>query len=58
MNFRDIRELSGLTQKEFSDKYRIPKRTLENWEQGSRQPPEYILYLLERVVNADNKSSK
>ena len=25
----------------FSDKYKIPKRTIENWEGGKRNPPEY-----------------
>lgn len=52
-----IRELTGLTQADFSKKYNIPKRTLEAWEATSdtarRTAPEYVIELLERVVRED-----
>lgn len=32
MNIKEIRLISGLSQQAFSDKYKIPKRTIENWE--------------------------
>ena len=42
--------MSGLSQQAFSEKYSIPKRSIENWETGKRVPPIYLLLLLERVV--------
>lgn len=48
-----LRSLSGLSQKAFSDKYGIPKRTIEDWESGKRTPPEYVVKLLKRVVKED-----
>ena len=48
-----IRKKSGLSQAKFCEKYEIPKRTLENWEQGSRECPEYLVKLLDRVVGED-----
>lgn len=55
--FKIIRQMSGLTQDAFSRKYGIPKRSIENWEATSdaayREPPEYLLKLLERVVKED-----
>lgn len=55
--FTIIRKMSGLTQDAFSKKYGIPKRSIENWEAASdtayREPPEYFLKLLERVVKED-----
>lgn len=48
-----IRKRSGLSQAKFCEKYGIPKRTLENWEQGSRECPDYVLVLLDRVVRED-----
>lgn len=48
-----IRKRSGLSQAKFCEKYEIPKRTLENWEQGSRECPEYLVKLLDRVVEED-----
>ena len=54
-----IRKMSGLSQDAFSKKYSIPKRSIENWEAASdtayREPPEYLLQLLERVVKEDYK---
>lgn len=58
MKIKKIRELSGLNQSEFSRKYNIPLRTIQDWEAERRTPPEYVLELLERVVNEDvNKSA-
>lgn len=53
LDFHEIRALSGLTQQAFSEKYGIPKRSIENWEGGKRNPPEYVAKLLERIVKED-----
>jgi len=58
MTVKELRTMTGLTQKAFAEKYHIPKRTLENWEGGSRKPSETILYLLERAVKEDSKMTK
>lgn len=52
---RELRQRTGLTQERFCEVYGIPKRTLENWEQGSRKPPEYVVALLERAVEQDKR---
>ena len=58
MKVKKIRELTGLNQSEFSGKYNIPLGTIQDWEAERRTPPEYVLELLERVVNEDvNKSA-
>lgn len=49
----NLRSLTGLSQQAFSDKYEIPKRTIEDWEAERRTPPEYVIKLLERVVKED-----
>jgi hypothetical protein len=50
-----IRKKAGLSRAEFSRRYSIPLRTLENWDAGIATPPEYVLMLLERVVEMDIK---
>jgi putative transcriptional regulator len=55
MEIKELRMLSGLSQQAFSDKYKIPKRSIENWESGKRTPPEYVISLLERAVKEDIK---
>ena len=53
MTIKELRQITGLSQKAFGEKYHIPKRSIENWEGGQRKPSETILYLLERVVRED-----
>lgn len=46
LTIRDIRAHTGLSQAAFSTRYCIPKRTLEDWERGVRNCPDYIRLLL------------
>lgn len=53
-NARRLLDYSHMTQKEFADKYGIPKTQLNNWVTGYQQKPrKYILRLLERFVRED-----
>ena len=49
----EIRAILGISRAEFSRRYHIPVRTLENWDAEIQSPPEYVLELLERVVKED-----
>ena len=53
MTIREMRTSLGNTQSEFAARYNIPFRTVQNWEAGVRNPPEYIINLLESRVRAD-----
>ena len=53
MNTVEIRAILGISRAEFSRRYEIPVRTLENWDSGVRTPPDWLLKLLERVVRED-----
>lgn len=58
MDIKRLRYSSGLTQREFGMRYKIPLKTLQNWESdtglpSSRQCPSYVAFLLEKAVMAD-----
>ena len=53
MTIREMRKNLGNTQSEFAERYKIPFRTVQNWEAGMRTPPGYILDLLENKVRTD-----
>ena len=58
MQLKDIRQKTGLTQKAFAARYHIPLQTLKQWEcapgsKSYRTPPEYILYMVGRLVEID-----
>lgn len=48
-----IRNLTGLSQVKFCEKYHIPLNTFVRWEQGKREPPDYLVELLEFKVRED-----
>ena len=52
---KSIRIAAGLTQKEFSSLYQIPIRTVQNWEGGKRRPPDYMMHILQRLIDYDVK---
>lgn len=56
MTIKELRDLLNVSRAEFSRRYGIPSRTLEDWEKGKRTPPPYIITLLERVVTEDKQN--
>ena len=53
MDIREMRTKLGDTQSEFAARYNIPFRTIQNWENGQRKPPAYMLDLLTQRVRED-----
>lgn len=52
MTVRELRRRAGLTQKDFSVLFGIPRRTLEDWERGVRTPAPYLVSLIEFRLRA------
>ena len=50
MTIKELRRLTGLSQSKFAEKYHLNKYSLQEWEQGRRKTPEFLLYLLERII--------
>ena len=47
---RQARINAGLTQKELAEWLKIPQRTIESWDCGRRNPPEWAeLLILEKI---------
>ena len=53
--FLELRKMTGLSQRKFGDKYNIPWRTIQEWEYGTRVPPDYVYELLKFKVEHDMK---
>lgn len=47
-----LRHSTGLSQAAFGRVYEIPRRTIQNWENGVNVPPPYLIRLLELAVQA------
>lgn len=49
MDIKQARKEVGMTQQNVQDQFGIPRRSLQNWEAGIRDCPEYVVeYLLEK----------
>lgn len=55
MTFKELRKASGMTQKAFADYFNIPKRTIENWEQGVNEVPKYLIELIEYKLKKEKE---
>ena len=49
-SIKEIRTKTGLSQQQFADKLNISSRTLQNWEQGTRNPTGPAVTLM-RLLN-------
>ena len=53
--FKAIREQAGMNRKDFSDWLEIPYRTMQEWELGRRQAPDYVLRLIAYKVKMEKE---
>lgn len=49
---KELRRKYNLTQKGLSLLTKIPITTIQQWEQGRRNPPEYIKFLIEKYLES------
>ena len=52
ITIKEIRQYTGLTQAAFAESFFIPKRSIENWEGGTRDCPPYVRLMLAQITGA------
>lgn len=52
---RQLRTRTGLTQERFGEKFGIPRRTLLSWEVGERTPPAYVVDMMARIIDLEQR---
>ena len=53
MTIKELRQRTGWTQKFFAEYLEIPLRTVQDWEQGKRKPPEYLVKLIQYFLEME-----
>lgn len=51
MSVKAMRVSTGLSQNKFSALFGIPTRTLQDWESGRRNPPNYVISMMWTILN-------
>ena len=52
---KELRAMTGLSQVKFAEALGIPLRSLQNWELGERECPQYVADLIEFRITHDKK---
>lgn len=53
---KEARKKAGLTQGKMKEKMKVPLRTIQSWEAGDREPPEYVkILILEKLKEITEK---
>ncbi len=55
MDIKELRDYTGLSQKQFAEKFSIPISTLRKWEQGESRPAAYLIRLLSDLIPVETK---
>lgn len=58
MKFKELRIQSGMNKTDFAKYFNIPYRTVQNWELGINECPEYLLELMQYKLNNENKKGE
>ena len=57
-SIKELRNSTGLTQREFAQKYQIPISTLRKWEQGEASPAKYVISLIAKTLPSTDMNLK
>lgn len=54
---KDARLAAGLSRSAMSERMQIPVRTIEDWESGKRNPPDYVKRLIIKELEEIKKEA-
>lgn len=55
MTIQEFIKSSGMTHKQLSERFGIPKRTIEDWSRGVRKCPEYVVNMMIELIEKDKQ---
>ena len=53
MTILELRQKTGLSQGQFAKRFHLNVRTVQTWEQGIRKTPDYVVWLIARVIELE-----
>ena len=56
MTVKELRQKTNLSQRQFADMFHVSVSNIQHWEQGVSTPPDYVLFMMEQILNNDNCS--
>ena len=53
MKIKELRCLTGMSQREFASYFGISVRNIQEWEQERKSPPSYLVGLMKRILDLE-----
>ena len=58
MTVKEFIKSTGMTQKQLSERFGIPRRTIEDWSRGVSKCPEYVVKMMQEILDRDKEEKK
>ena len=58
LDIRELRRETGMSRQQFCGYFRLPYRTLQSWELGDRETPDYVKRLLAYTIRINKLIEK
>ena len=55
MKIIELRKRTGLSQSKFANRFHLNVRTVQQWEREARKAPDYVVWLIERVMDLEEQ---
>ena len=52
---KELRKELRLSQAKFAEKFGVPVRTIQDWEYGKREVRSYIVDMMHKIIELENK---
>ena len=49
----ELRKRTGLSQSLFAKRFHLGIRAVQSWEQGQRNTPEHVLYMIQKILELE-----
>lgn len=53
MTVKDILKKYNITQKQLSERFEIPYRSIQNWVGGQRECPSYLIKMMDEILSKE-----
>lgn len=51
----ELRKQTGLSQSKFAKRFHLTTRAVQSWEQGTRNTPDHILYMIQKILDYEER---
>lgn len=55
LSILELRKQTGLSQSQFAKKFHLSIRAVQSWEQGKRNTPEPVLYMVQKILEYEER---